>query len=113
MDPIVGSGKYTYKVHEDWAHPPEGLEIRACAVSVDSKDRVYCFNRNPEHPVVIPPPTPVYPPEPTHPIVLPPPGGGEPQPDRKWEVKLYWTEEGGWGVALVPTEEHPGVPTPA
>ena len=40
MDPIVGSGKYTYKVHEDWAHPPEGLEVRACAVSVDSKDRV-------------------------------------------------------------------------
>ena len=51
MDPIVGSGKYTYKVNEDWAHPPEGLEVRACAVSVDSKDRVYCFNRNPEHPV--------------------------------------------------------------
>ena len=44
MDPIVGSGKYTYKVHEDWARPPEGMDVRACAVSVDSKDRVYCFN---------------------------------------------------------------------
>ena len=21
MDPIVGSGKYTYRVSEDWAHP--------------------------------------------------------------------------------------------
>ena len=53
MDPIVGSGKYTYKVHEDWARPPESIEVRACAVSVDSQDRVYCFNRNAEHPVVI------------------------------------------------------------
>ena len=53
MDPIVGSGKYTYKVHEDWARPPEGMEVRACAVSVDSRDRVYCFNRNAEHPIVI------------------------------------------------------------
>ncbi len=53
MDPIVGSGKYTYKVREDWARPPESIEVRACAVSVDSQDRVYCFNRNAEHPVVI------------------------------------------------------------
>jgi DNA-binding beta-propeller fold protein YncE len=53
MDPIVGSGKYTYKVNEDWARPPENVEIKACAVSVDSQDRVYCFNRNPQHPVVI------------------------------------------------------------
>jgi DNA-binding beta-propeller fold protein YncE len=53
MQPIVGNGKYTYRVNEAWQRPPEGLEIRACAVSVDSQDRVYCFNRNPEHPVVI------------------------------------------------------------
>jgi hypothetical protein len=53
MDPIVGNGKYTYKVHEDWARPPAGMEVRACAVSVDSQDRVYCFNRNAEHPIVI------------------------------------------------------------
>jgi DNA-binding beta-propeller fold protein YncE len=53
MDPIVGSGKYTYKVNENWQRPPEDVEIRACAVSVDSQDRVYCFNRNPQHPVVI------------------------------------------------------------
>jgi DNA-binding beta-propeller fold protein YncE len=53
MDPIVGSGKHTYRVNEDWARPPENVEIRACAVSVDSQDRVYCFNRNPQHPVVI------------------------------------------------------------
>src|ERR1700730_3757177 len=53
MDPIVGSGKYTYRVNEEWQRPPAGLEVRASAVSVDSEDRVYCFNRNPEHPIVI------------------------------------------------------------
>ncbi len=53
MEPIVGSGKYTYRVNEEWQRPPAGLEIRACAVSADSQDRVYCFNRNPEYPIVI------------------------------------------------------------
>ena len=53
MDPIVGSGKYTYRVNEEWQRPPAGLDVRACAVSVDSQDQVYCFNRNPEHPIVI------------------------------------------------------------
>src|SRR6266699_2300113 len=53
MEPIVGSGKYTYRVREEWQQPPEWLEVKACAVSVDSQDRVYCFNRNDAHPVVI------------------------------------------------------------
>jgi DNA-binding beta-propeller fold protein YncE len=53
MEPIVGSGKHTYRVNEDWAHPPADIEIRACAVAVDSRDRVYCFNRNSQHPVVV------------------------------------------------------------
>ena len=53
MEPIVGSGKYTYRVNEEWQQPPEWLEVKACAVSVDSEDRVYCFNRNDAHPVVI------------------------------------------------------------
>ena len=53
MEPIVGSGKYAYRVNEEWQRPPAGLDVRACAVSVDSQDRVYCFNRNAEHPVVI------------------------------------------------------------
>ena len=50
MEPIVGSGKYTYRVNEEWQRPPAWLDVRACAVSVDSQDRVYCFNRNAEHP---------------------------------------------------------------
>jgi DNA-binding beta-propeller fold protein YncE len=53
MEPVVGSGRYTYRVREDWQRPPEWLDVKACAVSVDSRDRVYCFNRNDAHPVVI------------------------------------------------------------
>jgi DNA-binding beta-propeller fold protein YncE len=51
--PIVGSGPYTYEVHDDWARLPEGWEMPAAAVTVDSRDRVYCFNRTADHPVVV------------------------------------------------------------
>jgi sugar lactone lactonase YvrE len=50
---IVGEGKHTYEVHEDWARPPQGVDILAASVTVDSKDNVYCFNRVKEHPVVV------------------------------------------------------------
>jgi len=50
---IVGQGKYLYEVHEDWAKLPEGWAMPAAAVTVDSQDRVYCFNRTPDHPVVV------------------------------------------------------------
>src|SRR5437867_3196164 len=50
---IVGSGKYTSEVHEDWARLPDGWAMPAAAVTVDSHDRVYCFNRTPDHPVVV------------------------------------------------------------
>ena len=50
---LVGSGKYTYAVQEDWARLPEGWEMPAAAVTVDSQDRVYCFNRALEHPIVV------------------------------------------------------------
>ncbi len=53
METIVGSGKHTFRVHEDWQQAPPDLEIKAAAVAVDSQDRVFCFNRNPAHPVVI------------------------------------------------------------
>src|SRR6266542_2193338 len=49
----VGSGRYTYEIHEDWAKLPDGWTMPAAAVTVDSKDRVYCFNRTPDHPVVV------------------------------------------------------------
>lgn len=50
---IVGSGTHTYEVHEDWARLPDGWTMPAAAVTVDAQDRVYCFNRTPDHPVVV------------------------------------------------------------
>lgn len=50
---VVGSGQHTYEVHEDWAHPPEGCEMMAASVTVDAQDRVYCFNRGKDHPVIV------------------------------------------------------------
>jgi DNA-binding beta-propeller fold protein YncE len=53
MTQTVGAGKYTYWVIEDWQRPPPSVEIKAAAVAVDSQDRVYCFSRVAEHPVVV------------------------------------------------------------
>ena len=53
MEAIVGSGKYTYRVNEDWARLPDNVEMKPAAVAVGPQDRVYCFNRVAEHPVVI------------------------------------------------------------
>ena len=49
----VGSGKYTYAMDENWAKLPEGWEMPAAAVAGDSKDNIYCFNRDADHPAVI------------------------------------------------------------
>ncbi len=49
----VGSGKYTYEMHADWAKLPDGWKMPAAAVYGDSQDRIYCFNRDPGHPIVI------------------------------------------------------------
>ena len=50
---ILGSGNYRYRVLEGWAKLPEGWEFKdVAAVAVDSKDRVYCFNRG-EHPMIV------------------------------------------------------------
>ena len=66
----------------------------------------------PEHPIVLPPPSSGN--VPAHPIVLPPPGSTEP-PEvlANWDVKTAWTAQTGWIVAIVPSESHPGVPTPS
>lgn len=50
---VVGTGKFTYEMHQDWAKLPEGWKMPAAAVGGDSQDRIYCFNRDPDHPVVI------------------------------------------------------------
>ena len=53
MVTMVGSGKYTYEMVDNWARLPEGWEMPAAAVAGDSQDRVYCYNRDPDHPIVI------------------------------------------------------------
>jgi DNA-binding beta-propeller fold protein YncE len=50
---LVGAGKHTYEVREDWAKLPEGVDVLAASVTVDSNDDVYCFSRVKEHPVVV------------------------------------------------------------
>ena len=53
MPAILGTGEHRYRVVEDWAKLPEGWEFKdVAAVGVDSKDRVYCFNRG-EHPMMV------------------------------------------------------------
>jgi hypothetical protein len=68
----------------------------------------------PEHPIYIPPGIWPNPGVPTHPIVLPPPGSSEkPEVLENWNAVTAWTPQSGWIVAIVPSEEHPGVPTPS
>jgi DNA-binding beta-propeller fold protein YncE len=50
---LVGNGKYTYEAQEDWAKLPEGWAMPAAAVTVDSQDRVYCYNRALDHPIIV------------------------------------------------------------
>jgi hypothetical protein len=53
MAVILGSGEYRYRVVEDWARLPEGWQFKDVAgVAVDSKDRVYVFNRG-THPMIV------------------------------------------------------------
>ena len=53
MVTTVGSGNYTYEMNADWARLPEGWEMSAAAVAVDSQDRVFGFYRSPDHPVTV------------------------------------------------------------
>ena len=49
----VGSGKYTYRLEQDWAKLPPREEFgTVSAVATDSQDRVYVFQRK-DPPVVI------------------------------------------------------------
>ncbi len=49
----VGAGKISYEVVEGWGKLPEGWSFTQVAgVAVDSRDRVYVFNRSP-HPVIV------------------------------------------------------------
>ena len=53
MSVILGSGEHRYRVVENWAKLPDGWEFRdVAAVAVDSKDRIYVFNRG-QHPMIV------------------------------------------------------------
>jgi hypothetical protein len=53
MPVTLGDGKYRYQVIADWAKLPDGWEFMdVAAVAIDSKDRVYVFNRG-EHPMIV------------------------------------------------------------
>jgi len=64
-----------------------------------------------EHPIYIPPIVNI-PGFPTHPIVIPNPPE-KPEVLENWDVKTAWSATTGWVVAIVPSESHPGVPTPS
>ena len=50
---ILGSGEYRYRVVDGWAKLPDNWTFMdVAAVAVDSKDRVFVFNRG-EHPMVV------------------------------------------------------------
>lgn len=50
---VVGSGRYTFRMDTEWAKLPAGWDMPAASVAVDSQDRVYCFNRDLHHPVIV------------------------------------------------------------
>jgi DNA-binding beta-propeller fold protein YncE len=53
MADIVGSGDFRYRIVDNWAKLPDGWSFKeVAAVGVDSKDRVYAFNRG-EHPMMV------------------------------------------------------------
>ncbi|MGJ4993781.1 peptidyl-alpha-hydroxyglycine alpha-amidating lyase family protein [Bradyrhizobium sp. HKCCYLS3077] len=53
MSATLGTGDYTYRVIKGWAKLPEGFALTDVAsVAVDSKDRVYAFNRG-VHPMIV------------------------------------------------------------
>ncbi len=53
MPTILGSGEHRYRVVENWAKLPDGWKLTDVAsVAVDSKDRVYVFNRG-DHPMMV------------------------------------------------------------
>jgi hypothetical protein len=53
MPVTLGSGEHRYRVVEGWEKLPDGWELMdVAAVAVDSKDRVYVFNRG-QHPMIV------------------------------------------------------------
>jgi hypothetical protein len=53
MPALLGSGEHRYRVVDNWAKLPDGWTLSdVAAVGVDSKDRIYVFNRG-AHPMIL------------------------------------------------------------
>lgn len=53
MPAILGTGEHRYRVVDNFAKLPDGWQLTDVAsVAVDSKDRIYVFNRG-AHPMVV------------------------------------------------------------
>src|SRR5260221_13093210 len=53
MATVHGSGDYKYEIVEGWGKLPDGwLYGEVAGIAVDSKDRVYVFNRG-KHPMIV------------------------------------------------------------
>jgi DNA-binding beta-propeller fold protein YncE len=53
MSTVHGTGEHRYRIIDDWARVPPGMQWReVAAVAVDGRDRVYAFNRGP-HPMMV------------------------------------------------------------
>ncbi|MDE2378054.1 peptidyl-alpha-hydroxyglycine alpha-amidating lyase family protein [Bradyrhizobium sp.] len=53
MPAILGTGEHRYRVVDHWAKLPDGWQLTDVAsVAVDSRDRVYVFNRG-KHPMIV------------------------------------------------------------
>ena len=53
MNKFTGQNQFKFKVDTNWAKLPEGWTFKEVGgVGVDSKDRVYVFNRG-EHPLIV------------------------------------------------------------
>ena len=53
MKNVLGTGEHRYRVVENWAKLSDGWKLTDVAsVAVDSKDRIYVFNRG-EHPMIV------------------------------------------------------------
>ena len=52
-DVILGEGKFTYSVFQNWGRLPDGWALKeVAAVAVNQNDDVYVFNRG-EHPMIV------------------------------------------------------------
>jgi hypothetical protein len=49
---LTGGGEYVYEVVENWGKLPDGWNYDVAGVGIDSKNRIFLFNRS-ERPMII------------------------------------------------------------